>query len=172
VLMEHLVGRDVRAPRGRQPVVICIARTAEERTRLVRMFDGAGVLVIAPDADAARSFLAGLPEREPGRAIRAGGLRIEPATHEASWHGRPLELTAHELGVLACLASTPGRAWTHRQLHARAWDEPYYTGPAALHSVVKRLRAKLRGLDPPLHVETVRGLGFRLALAGDLVGVA
>jgi DNA-binding response OmpR family regulator len=172
VLMEHVAGRDVRAPRGRQPVVICIARTAEERTRLVRMFDGAGVLVIAPDADAARSFLAGLPEGEPGRAIRAGGLRIEPATHEASWHGRPLELTAHELGVLACLASTPGRAWTHRQLHARAWDEPYYTGPAALHSVVKRLRAKLRGLDPPLHVETVRGLGFRLALADDLAGAA
>jgi DNA-binding response OmpR family regulator len=169
--MEHVIdiaSRDVRAPRTPTPVVICIAGTAEERTRLAGMFDGAGVLVMAADTDSARSFLGNLREREPSRVIRVGSLRVDPAHYEATWHGRPLQLTAHELKVLACLASSPGRAWTYRQLHAGAWDEPYFTGPAALQSVIKRLRAKLRQLDLPLHIHTVRGLGFRLVAGSEL----
>jgi DNA-binding response OmpR family regulator len=169
--MEQLVDIVGHRPDGSTPVVICIAGTTEERTRLAAMFDGAGVLVMAPDADSARTFLGTLREGEPSaasRVVRVGGLRLDPAHHEATWHGQPLQLTAHELKVLACLASSPGRAWTYRQLHERAWEEPYFTGPAALQSVIKRLRAKLRQLDPPLHIHAVRGLGFRLAMSSEL----
>lgn len=133
------------------------------------MFDGIGVLVLAADASSARTFLGGLDgagasEPEPASGvIRFGSLRLDPDRHEAAWQGRPLHLTVHELKVLAFLASSPGRVWTYRQLHEEAWDEPYFTGPAAVQSVVKRLRAKLRHLALPLHIQTVRGLGFRLA---------
>ena len=151
-----------------QAVVICIARTREERTRLAHAFDGVGVLVMASDADSAQAFLATFRPSELAPVISVGGLRLEPAHREATWHGRPLWLTAHELKVLACLASSPGRAWTHRQLHDAAWDGSYFTGPQALRSVIKRLRAKLRERDVPLHIHTVRGLGFTLEAIGDL----
>jgi DNA-binding response OmpR family regulator len=151
------------------PLVVCIAGSCEERTRLARMFDGVGVLVMAADAGSARTFLGGLDgtelrEDEPASsAIHFGGLRLDPAQHDASWQGHPLHLTTHELKVLACLAGRPGRAWTHQQLHEHAWDEPFFTGPAAVQSVVKRLRAKLRRLGLPIDVQAVRGVGFRLA---------
>ena len=57
---------------------------------------------------------------------------------------------------------------TYQQLHDEAWDDAYFTGPAAVQSVVKRLRAKLRDAGLPLYVEAVRGVGFRLTVGTDL----
>jgi DNA-binding response OmpR family regulator len=70
--------------------------------------------------------------------------------------------------VLGCLASSPGRLWTYQQLHDDAWDDAYFTGPAAVQSVVKRLRAKLRQAGLPLNIEAARGVGFRLTVGTDL----
>jgi DNA-binding response OmpR family regulator len=159
------------------PVVICIAEEPRERARLASQFDGTGVMVLARDLESAQKFLGGLhpatPKPEPAlgptkRIVRVDGLRLNISHHEASWHDRPLQLTPHELKVLGCLASSPGRLWTYQQLHGDAWDDAYYTGPAAVQSVVKRLRAKLRQAGLPVHIEAARGIGFRLAVGTDL----
>jgi DNA-binding response OmpR family regulator len=167
-------------PSKSHPVVICIADEPRERARLAGQFDGAGVMVLARDIDTARRFLGGLqpasPQPTPApappaptkRVVRVDGLRLNISHHEASWHDRPLQLTPHELKVLGCLASSPGRLWTYQQLHADAWDDAYFTGPAAVQSVVKRLRAKLRQAGLPVHIEAARGVGFRLAVGTDL----
>jgi DNA-binding response OmpR family regulator len=158
-----------------RPVVICIAEEPRERARLAGRFDGTGVMVLAGDLDSARSFLGDLQpaDQEPAarptrRVVRVDGLRLNIAHHEATWHDRPLPLTPHELKVLGCLASSPGRLWTYQQLHDDAWDDAYFTGPAAVQSVVKRLRAKLRQAGLPVHIEAARGVGFRLAVGTDL----
>jgi DNA-binding response OmpR family regulator len=157
------------------PVVICIADEPRERTRMASRFDGAGVMVLASDLESAHSFLGNIHQVEPvptietsERVVRVEGLRLNIAHHEATWHDRPLQLTPHELKVLGCLASSPGRLWTYRQLHDDAWDDAYFTGPAAVQSVVKRLRAKLRRSGLPVHIEAARGVGFRLTLGTDL----
>jgi DNA-binding response OmpR family regulator len=163
------------------PVVICIADEPRERARLAGRFDGAGVMVLARDLESAQNFLGNLqptpeaaapspPERRErnGRVVRIDGLRLNIALHEATWHDQPLQLTPHELKVLGCLASSPGRLWTYQQLHDDAWDDAYFTGPAAVQSVVKRLRAKLRQAGLPLNIEAARGVGFRLTVATDL----
>ncbi len=97
----------------------------------------------------------------PSGRRRGDGLVVDPSAHEASWFGVPLPLTTRELLVLDCLAGRLGKVWTYEQLHARAWDG-HYVGPAAVQSVVKRLRAKLREADVTLRVGPVRGVGFRL----------
>jgi hypothetical protein len=154
------------------PVVVCIADTAEERGRLAAQFDGTGVLVIASNSVVAGQFLRGLREPEGSQpsgdisVVRVGGLRLDQ--HEATWYGTLLPLTPYELKVLACLAERAGRIWTYQQLHDRAWDGSYFTGPAAVQSVIKRLRAKLRQAGVPLHIDAARGLGFRLVDGNDL----
>ena len=162
------------------PVVICISDEPRERARLAGRFDGAGVMVLARDLESAQSFLGTLqspPSAETTeverserteRVVRIDGLRLNIAHHEATWHDRPLQLTPHELKVLGCLASSPGRLWTYQQLHEHAWDDAYFTGPAAVQSVVKRLRAKLRQAGLPLYIEAARGVGFRLTIGTDL----
>ncbi|MEV0803024.1 winged helix-turn-helix domain-containing protein [Kribbella sp. NPDC050281] len=154
------------------PVVVCIASSPEERSRLAAQFDGIGVLVVASDPTVAGQFLrqfrgsgGGHPAGDAS-VVRVGGLRLDD--HEATWHGVPLSLTPHELKVLACLAERPGRIWTYQQLHDRAWDGSYFTGPAAVQSVIKRLRAKLRQAGVLVHIDAARGLGFRLVDGKDL----
>ncbi|TDE09465.1 winged helix-turn-helix domain-containing protein [Jiangella asiatica] len=158
------------------PVVVCISDSPAERARLAGQFDGSGILVLAPDADSASTFLRRLDaDLTGGRAedvrtavvpadevVRAAGLRVDLAHHEASWRGQALALTPYELKVLGCLAGQPGRVWTYRQLHERAWEGKYFAGPAALQSVIKRLRAKLRSAGATVHIHATRGVGFRL----------
>jgi DNA-binding response OmpR family regulator len=145
------------------PVVVCITETPEERARLAAMFDGVGVLVLADNAASASHFLGTLGDRTAREPIRLGRLTVDLTQFSASWANRPLSLTAHELVVLGSLAHHPGRVWTYRQLHDEAWERTYFTGPAAVQSVVKRLRRKLRSAGASLEIEAVRGLGFRIA---------
>jgi DNA-binding response OmpR family regulator len=145
------------------PVVVCITETSEDRTRLAAMFDGVGVLVMASDVASASSFLGSLGERPGPDPIRLGRLTVDLAQLTVTWADRPLNLTVHETRVLGALARHPGRVWTYRQLHDEVWERTFFTGPAAVQSVVKRLRRKLRGTGASLEVEAVRGLGFRIA---------
>jgi len=145
------------------PVVVCITETQEDRARLAAMFDGVGVLVMASDAASASSFLGTLTDRPGPEPIRLGRLTIDLPQLTATWADQPLRLTVHELRVLGALAQHPGRVWTYRQLHDEAWERTFFTGPAAVQSVVKRLRRKLRAAGATVKVEAVRGLGFRVA---------
>jgi DNA-binding response OmpR family regulator len=156
--------RELRVTHNSTSMVVCITETPEERTRLAQLFDGVGVLVMASDPQSASRFLGNLDEVGSPDEVRLDGLRIDLVHHEATWHGQPLPLTPHELKVLGCLASHPGRVQTYRQLYDRAWGGAYFTGPAAVQSVIKRLRAKLRQLALPVHIVAARGLGFRLVL--------
>lgn len=153
-------------------VVVCIADQPDERARLAAGFDGDGVLVVATSIEAATAFLGRLQVRPAERGgddqILVGDLRVDLLHHEARWRGQLLSLTPHELKLLGCLAGHPGRVWTYHQLHEAAWDQAYFTGPAAVQSVVKRLRAKLRQRGVHWQIEAARGVGFRLSARTDL----
>ncbi|WP_116948750.1 winged helix-turn-helix domain-containing protein [Jiangella endophytica] len=157
------------------PVVVCITSSPTERARLAGQFDGTGILVLAPDAGAAGSFLrhlagtgtglAAVPARVAPAAdevVQVGGLALDLPRHEATWRGHGLPLTQYEFKVLSCLAGRPGQVWTYEQLHERAWGGTYFAGPAAVQSVIKRLRGKLRAAGASVTIRATRGVGFRL----------
>lgn len=164
------------------PMIVCISSSPAERARLASQFDGAGILVLAPDAGAAGVLLRRLagagagaaaaavveparrpPQPPPSReVVRVGALALDHSRHEATWHGRGLALTPYEFKVLGCLAGRPGQVWSYQQLHERAWGGTYFAGPAAVQSVIKRLRAKLREVGASVSIRATRGVGFRL----------
>ena len=75
--------------------------------------------------------------------------------------GEALELTGTEYELLLLLAREPGRVFSRddisRVLHGRDW----FPLDRTIDGHVARLRRKL----PPEAIETVRGLGYRLAAA-------
>ena len=119
---------------------------------------------VAPVAGGVADGIAGtdttLPS--PRRFIRHGPLSLDVDGREAHWHDRVLRLPGRELDLLVVLAADPGRASSFGELTERLWRRPYLGDPAAVISVVKRLRAHLRSDDVPLLVESVRGWGYRL----------
>ncbi|HET8682691.1 MAG TPA: winged helix-turn-helix domain-containing protein, partial [Micromonosporaceae bacterium] len=85
--------------------------------------------------------------------------------HRVTWQGTPVPLTRLEWDLLGSLASPPVTVWTYERLFGEVWGSSYLGDTSILHSAVKRLRRKLRAAGDGVAVETVRGVGYRLALA-------
>ncbi|WP_454085892.1 response regulator transcription factor [Georgenia sp. Marseille-Q6866] len=102
-----------------------------------------------------------------------GDLRLDRDARVVELGGTPLELTRSEFDILTALLSSPRRVLSKSQLAGVLWSENGYdTGLEATdadrRSVevhVANLRRKLgEDATSPRYVETVRGVGYRLAL--------
>ena len=91
------------------------------------------------------------------------GLSVDGERRLATWEGKEIALTKIEFDLLATLAEAPGRVRTRGQLVERVWGPAYALTERTVDSHFKGLRRKLEEAGaPPLLVETVRGVGFKL----------
>jgi DNA-binding response OmpR family regulator len=100
----------------------------------------------------------GLPQEE---RLEIGGLELDLGQRTATVEGEEVTLTPKEFDLLATFARFPNVVLDREQLLDLVWGTSFY----ALRTVdvhVARLREKLRGTS--LHIETVWGTGYRLAV--------
>jgi DNA-binding response OmpR family regulator len=98
--------------------------------------------------------------RTPGR-LRFGAMVLNTDGHELWLDGRSITLTGTELAVFRALMRARGRALSRAELLDQAWGEGNLDiGERAVDNVILRLRRKI---DKPGVIQTVRGVGFRLA---------
>lgn len=90
-----------------------------------------------------------------------GPLVVDRRTRQV-WVGEvPVTLTPKEFELLALLTEDPGAVYSRQQILDRVWD-PHYEGPTKTLDVhVAALRKKL---GHPAWIQTLRGVGFRLAV--------
>ena len=97
-------------------------------------------------------------------SLDGGALEIDTVRHEVRKAGEPVELTPNEYKLLQTLARYPGRAYSRFELinHVQGYEYEGYERTIDAH--VKNLRKKIE-TDPkqPRYVETVFGVGYRLA---------
>jgi DNA-binding response OmpR family regulator len=93
-----------------------------------------------------------------------GALEIDTVQHEVRRDGEPVELTPNEYKLLQTLARYPSRVYSRFELihHVQGYEYEGYERTIDAH--VKNLRKKIEP-DPkhPRYVETVFGVGYRLA---------
>ena len=89
-----------------------------------------------------------------------GALTIDSRTHRVVMNDEELSLTPKEFDLLALLAEEPGALFTRSTILERVWDPHWYGPTKTLDVHVATLRKKL---GDPRWVQTVRGVGFRLA---------
>jgi two-component system, OmpR family, alkaline phosphatase synthesis response regulator PhoP len=105
------------------------------------------------------------PVSDAPEPLELGELTIDTARHTVLKRGEPVSLTAREMAILNLLAAHPGHVFTRSQLLDRVWGSAFYDDHVVdVH--VGNLRRKLED-DParPRWVQTVRGVGYRLAEA-------
>jgi DNA-binding response OmpR family regulator len=150
------------------PLVILVAEAARDHHRIDQLLDAGSVIVIAPSVETVDAWLRqGLIERKqhgpPHVVVRANELEIDLTERSALWSDQSLHLSEHELTMLATLAEDPGRACSFAELLAKVWGQDFYGDPDVVHAAVKRLRKKLTRVGADLTIQSVRGVGFRLA---------
>jgi DNA-binding response OmpR family regulator len=99
----------------------------------------------------------------PGSLIEVGdGLELDLVAHQLRRGGVAIHLRPKEFGLLALLATHPGRAYTRDELLERVWGGHRDGGGRTVDVHVRWLRSKVEA-DPerPVHLVTVRGVGYR-----------
>ena len=158
--------REIRAERD-VPVIMVTARDGEVDVVLALEL-GAADYVAKPYR--LRELVARMRavlrrRREPGddgQLLAAGGVRLDLARHEASVDGAPLELSRKEFELLALLVGRAGQVVTREECIDTLWWGQDLADTRTLDTHVKRIRRKVEH-DPsaPVHLVTVRGIGFR-----------
>jgi two-component system, OmpR family, phosphate regulon response regulator OmpR len=103
-----------------------------------------------------RSGVAGVTQ-----AVRFGPFEFHAARGELRREGEPIHLTERERDILKALAETGGGALSRAalaDLHSGSNDR-------TVDVQVNRLRRKIeRDAGEPIYLQTVRGVGYRLAI--------
>lgn len=109
--------------------------------------------------------LRALLRRSGGRAspeLRAGAVTLDPRSTSVTKDGLPVKLTGHEFRVLAYLMHHAGRVVSQAELTEHIYAQDCDRDSNTVEVFIGRLRKKL-GTS---FIETVRGLGYRVAGEG------
>jgi two-component system, OmpR family, response regulator len=151
------------------PVLLLTARDAVE-DRVAGLDGGADDYLTKPFSLAELlARLRALARRGPVErpaVLEAGGLRLDPATHQV-WRGETeIALSAKEFALLEAFMRRPGELLSRFQLLEHAWDYEYENRSNVVDVYVRYLREKV---DRPFgadSIETVRGAGYRMRKDG------
>lgn len=90
------------------------------------------------------------------------GLVLDPARHSLRHGDAEVMLSPTEFRMIAALTSRPGEVVRRQAVVAAAWPDGAKVSENTVDSYIRRLRGKLRELDTPVVLRTVRGVGFSL----------
>jgi DNA-binding response OmpR family regulator len=154
--------REVRAAGQRIPVIILTARD-DVSDKVAGLEGGADDYVTKPfrfEELLARVRARLRDERtvEP-TVLRAGDIVLDLRTRRASTAGSTFDLTAREFTMLEVLFRHAGQVLSREQLLSHVWGYDYDPGSNIVDVYIGYLRKKLGSGS----IETVRGMGYRLA---------
>src|ERR1700682_3193708 len=99
-------------------------------------------------------------DRPRPTVLKAGELRLDPATRQV-WRGTSeVELTAKEFALLEAFMRRPGQVLSRDQLLEQAWDIGYDNRSNVIAVYVNYLREKIDRPFGTRSLETVRGAGY------------
>ncbi len=92
--------------------------------------------------------------------LQHGALALDTRSSRVTFNGQPVVLTSHEFRLLAYLMHRPGQVVSRTELTEHLYAQDFDRDSNTIEVFVGRLRRKL----PPGTIDTLRGLGYRLAL--------
>lgn len=96
------------------------------------------------------------------KKISVGPFTMDESETEVMKDGKPLELTAKEIGLMACFLHHPNQILSKETLFQRVWGEDFFGADNTLMVHIRRLREKIEDHpSKPVHLTTVKGLGYK-----------
>jgi len=99
--------------------------------------------------------------------LKCGPVVLDTRSQAISVHGAPIELTTFEYRILEHLMLRAGEVVSKSELTERLYDQDFERDSNVIEVLIGRLRRKLDPQDELQPIETLRGRGYRFALARD-----
>ena len=162
----HEIAKQVRAMNITTPILVLTARN-ETETKVQLLQSGADDYLVKPFSFAElvariRALLRRPTESLP-ETLKVGEVELNPGERRAYRNGKEIPLTLKEFGLLEYFMRHPNQVINREDLLNHLWDFNYAGFSNVVDVHVKNLRRKLDGKDGDSVLETVRGIGYRLA---------
>jgi DNA-binding response OmpR family regulator len=159
------VCRELRRAGVRTPIIMLTAK-AQETEKILGLELGADDYVTKPfsprELRARIKAVLRRTEPETPQSWRFGDVEVDLARGELRRGGRPIEVTALELKLLAAFLAARGRVLSRQQLLEAAWGSDTFVTDRAVDAHIVNLRRKIEDdAREPRYIVSVRGLGYR-----------
>lgn len=91
------------------------------------------------------------------------GLTLDTDAFTARVEDQEIPLTKQEFKILELLLSHPSKAHSKQEIYDYAWDDYYIGEDKTINVHISNIRKKLKAAADTEYIETVWGIGFRLA---------
>ncbi|MDE2136228.1 MAG: response regulator transcription factor [Gammaproteobacteria bacterium] len=162
--------RRLRAARKTYPILILTARD-NWQDKVEGLQAGADDYVAKPfHFEEVLARVQALLRRAGGWAtpvLRCGPVELDTRAQTVAVGGAPIELTTFEYRILEHLMLRAGDVISKTELTERLYDQDFERDSNVIEVLVGRLRRKLDPAEQLHPIETLRGRGYRFALARD-----
>ncbi len=162
--------RRVRAAAKSYPILVLTARDSWQ-DKVEGLQAGADDYVAKPfQFEEVLARLQALLRRAGGWAtpqLRCGPIVLDTRAQTVSLRGAAVELTTFEYRILEHLMLRAGDVISKAELTERLYDQDFERDSNVIEVLIGRLRRKLDPEDALQPIETLRGRGYRFALARD-----
>jgi DNA-binding response OmpR family regulator len=166
-ICRELRAGELLVPDAAAPRVLMLTARDSLDDRVGGLDDGADDYLVKPfsfaELAARVRALARRPMVNAGATIRLGGLELDAARHEVHRNDRRLDLTPKEFALLRYLMLHPDEVLTPERLLEHVWDDRADPFTNTVRVTISNLRRKLAEAGPGQPIETVVGVGYRLA---------
>lgn len=167
LMLPGLSGEEILSKIREIPVIVVSAKAGlEDKVRL--LMDGACDYLTKPFE--IRELLARIAvqlrkTKEHGNReqLRVGNLVLDHLSHEVSVSGKKIRLTKTEFAILKLLMQNPGQAMAKSVILDRISEDTLDCTESSLKQHISNLRRKLGEEEGKEYIESVWGIGFRLA---------
>lgn len=90
-------------------------------------------------------------------------MELCESTFSVRVKGQKLTLTKQEFKILELLLSHPDRVYSKQDIYDYAWDDVYIGEDKTINVHISNIRKKIKAVTEEEYIETVWGIGFRLA---------
>jgi DNA-binding response OmpR family regulator len=172
LMLPELSGWEVcRRLRREADIPILILSASDQEADRIRGLDvGADDYVVKPFSpkEVVARVKAILRRTRRPAVLRCGPVTLDPEKTRVTVEGRTVELTRSEFELLRTLLSRPGRTFSRAELLTCLYPEGGTVVERVVDVHIGELRAKVEpDRTRPAFIETVRGFGYRLAVAGE-----
>ncbi len=99
----------------------------------------------------------------PGRQLKHKELNMDLDGKQVTLMGQHIALTLQEYKILELLLSHPHKVFSKNEIYQYAWEEYYEGEDKTLNVHISNIRQKLKKVTQEEYIETVWGIGFKLA---------